>query len=172
MEYKRELEALEVVRKKRACLEGRLRKESYASLSDRLGVSVPTVRVWVKEMTQTMLPQEEIEELRAQEAAGYDRSEALTNTIIEMAMREGAQREREGLSTLVIQDQLAKLNQQLNDIRKARALLLGMNVPAKVEHKVTVRTEFDAEVESLVADLLGGGMVLTQPDFVDVGDDG
>lgn len=167
-----ELEALEVARKKRVILEGRLRKESYASLSDRLGVAISTCRLWAKEMTVTMLPQEELEELRAMEVAGYDASESDLWLLIDMAKREGAKAELEERSTVAIREQIARLHSQIGDVRRARALLLGLNAPVMVQHKHTVRTGFDAEVESLVSDLLGGGILQTGPDVVDTGTDG
>jgi hypothetical protein len=169
-EDKRAIELLETVRKKRTALERRLKKVSYRAIADELGVSIGTVRMWVKEMTVTMLPQEEIEELRAQDAAGYDESEQRTLWMMELTAKDADALTAEGKPTDRQVELLAKLNDQLIHIRKQRAMLLGMNAPVKVEHKHTVRTEFDAEVESLVTDLLGGGKVLSQPDQVDVGD--
>ena len=170
-ESPKQIELLETVRKKRAALEARLRKESYRSIADRLDVTVGTVRVWVREMTQTMLPQDEVEELRAQEAAGYDESEARTLYLIELTAKEAQQRSDESLSTQTQVEMIAKLNDQLTSIRKQRAMLLGLNVPVQVKHNITVRTEFDAEVEALVSDLLGGGNVMTAPDMIDVGEE-
>lgn len=167
----KQLELLETVRKKRAALEARLRKESYRSIADRLGVSVGTVRTWVKEMTQTMLPQEEVEELRAQEAASLDASEARITMLMEMVAEEAANRKQEGMSVDPQVERMQQLETSLNNVRKQRALLLGLNTPVAVKHNITVRTEFDAEVEALTADLLGGGNVMSTPDMVDVGED-
>ncbi len=166
----KQLELLETVRKKRAALEARLRKESYRSIADRLGVSVGTVRTWVKEMTQTMLPAEECQELRAQEAAGLDESEARIINLMEMVAREAVRRESEGLSIDPQIERMQQLESTLANVRKQRALLLGLNTPVQVKHNITVRTEFDAEVEALCSDLLGGGNVMTTPDMVDTGD--
>ena len=156
---------------KRAALEARLRKESYVSISDRLGVSVNTVRAWVKEMTVTMLPQEEAEELRAHEVAGYDQSEQRLQAYMDMCAREAARREAEGLPFTHQLEQLGKFEEILSKVRTQRAHLLGINVPVQVKHNVTVRTTFDAQVEGLVSDLLGGGNVMSAPDMVDVGED-
>lgn len=165
----KQLELLETVRKKRAALEARLRKESYRAIADKLDVSVGTVRTWVKEMTQTYLPQEDIEELRAQEAASIDESEQNAVWAIDMLKREGARRELNEESVAGILDQIARWQEHIVNLRKQRALLLGLNTPVQVKHNVTVRTEFDAEVESLVSDLLGGGNVMSAPDVVDTG---
>ena len=165
------IELLETVRKKRAVLEARLRKEPHHKIADRMGISVYTVRLWLKEMTQTMLPQDEIEELRAQEAAGIDALEQRANDMLDMLLKEGASREAEGLSNLVIVEQLQRVQEHVIVLKKRRAMLLGLDTPVTVKHNITVRTEFDAEVEALVSDLLGGGNVMSAPDQVDVGSD-
>lgn len=168
-ESPRQIEALETVRKKRAALESRLRKEPYRVIADNLGVSIGTVRTWIKEMTQTYLPQEECEELRAQEANSLDESETRVLKLMEMTARLAAQREEQGLPFGHQLEQLERFENTLASIRKQRALLLGLNVPVQVKHNITVRTEFDAEVEALCSDLLGGGNLMTTPDVIDVG---
>lgn len=165
----KQVELLEQTRKKRAALEARLRKESYRQIADDLGVSIGTVRVWIKEMTQTYLPQEEIEELRAQEAASIDDSEARAHWAMNMLQREGARLEKEEKSISHILDQIARWQEHIINLRKQRALLLGLNTPVTVKHNVTVRTEFDAEVEELTSMLLGGGNVMSSPEDVDTG---
>lgn len=167
----KQLELLETVRKKRAALEARLRKEPYRVIADRLGVSIGTVRTWVKEMTQTYLPVEECEELRQQEANSLDESESRILKMMEMVAKEAADRMAEHVPIGQHVDRMASLETQLASVRKQRALLLGLNVPVKVNHNITVRTEFDAEVEALCSDLLGGGNVMSAPDMVDVGED-
>lgn len=166
----KQLEHLETVRRKRAALEMRLKKISYRAIADELEVSVGTVTSWVKEMTVTMLPQEDIEQLRAQEVAGYDESERRMQALIEMVADIAAQRKRDDLPIGHQLEQIAGFEDRINTVRKQRALLLGLNAPVTVKHAHTVRTEFDAEVEGLVSDLLGGGHVLTKPDEVDTGD--
>lgn len=163
------IELLETVRKKRAALEARLRKEPYRQIADNLGVSVGTVRMWVKEMTVTMLPQEELVELRAQEAAGYDASELRILTAIGLLIDIIEKRNREDLPVGHQLEQMAGFEDRLNNVRKQRALLLGTNVPVKVNHAVTVRTEFDQEVEELTSLLLNGGDLLSGPEDVDTG---
>lgn len=165
-----QLEHLETVRKKRTALERRLKKVSYRAIADELQVSVSTVTSWVKEMTVTMLPQEEVEQLRAQEAAAWDESERRMEALIEMVAEIAARREREQLPIGHQLEQIAGFEDRIANCRKQRALLLGLNAPVSVKHAHTVRTEFDAEVEGLVSDLLGGGYVLTKPDEVDTGD--
>ncbi len=164
------LERLETVRKKRTALEMRLKKLSYREIADELGVSVSTVTIWVKEMTVTMLPQEEIEQLRIQEAASWDASEQRLLTMLGMVAEVAAEHKEEGKPFTHLLEQITSLETQLANVRKQRALLLGLNAPVSVKHAHTVRTEFDAEVEGLVSDLLGGGTVLSDPSEVDTGD--
>jgi orotate phosphoribosyltransferase-like protein len=166
----KQLELLETARKKRIALERRLKKVSYRAIADELNVSIGTVTNWVKEMTVTMLPQEDLEQLRAQEVAGYDESERRMQALIEMVADIAARREQNDLPIGHQLEQIAGFEDRINTVRKQRALLLGLNAPVSVKHAHTVRTEFDAEVEGLVSDLLGGGYVLTKPDEVDTGD--
>jgi transcriptional regulator with XRE-family HTH domain len=166
----KQLELLETARKKRVALERRLKKVSYRAIADELDVSVGTVTNWVKEMTVTMLPQEDLEQLRAQEVAGYDESERRMEYLISMIAETIVERKADGQPYGHQLEQLAGFEDRIATVRKQRALLLGLNAPVSVKHAHTVRTEFDAEVEGLVSDLLGGGHVLTQPDEVDTGD--
>lgn len=168
-ETPKQVELLETVRKKRAALEARLRKEPLRVIADNLGVSVGTVRTWIKEMTQTYLPQEEIEELRAHEANSLDESEVRVMKLMEMVAKTASERAAMNLPYGHQVEQLERFEVTLSNIRKQRALLLGLNTPVQVKHNITVRTEFDAEVEALVSDLLGGGNVMTPPDMVDTG---
>ena len=165
------IEHLETVRMKRAALEMRLKKHSYRAIADELKVSVSTVSLWVKEMTQTLLPQAEIEELRAHDAASYDESERRILAMMELCARDAANREAEGKAYGYQLEQLERFEVVLINVRKQRAMLLGMNVPVTVKHNITVRTEFDAKVEALVSELTGGGNLMTTPDMVDVGDE-
>ncbi len=153
----------------RAALEARLRREPLRKIADDLGVSMSTVRTWIKEMTQTYLPQEEIEELRAMEADSLDASEHRILTCMGLLIDIIEARTRESLPVGHQMEQMAGFEDRLNNVRKQRALLLGLNVPVKVNHAVTVRTEFDAEVEELTSLLLNGGDLLSGPDDVDAG---
>ena len=163
-------EHLESMRRKRTALERRLQKVSYRVIADELDVSVGTVTKWVKDMIVIMLPQEEVEQLRAQEAAAWDESERRMLTLIAMVARIAERRERNDLPIGYQLEQIAGFEDRLASVRKQRALLLGLNVPVQVKHNVLVRTEFDAEVEGLVSDLLGGGNVMSAPHEVDTGD--
>lgn len=165
----RQIELLETVRKKRAALEARLRKEPYTQIADKLSVSVETVRCWVKEMTVTMLPQEEIEELRAQEAAGWDDLQQRAYQMIDMLNIQAARKIEADLNVAYETEQIRQWQEHIGRLKESRAKLLGIQVPVKVNHAVTVRTQFDEEVEALVSDLLGGGMVMSQPTDVDTG---
>ena len=165
------LEHLETVRKQRTALEMRLKKHSYRAIADEIGVSVSTVTIWIKELTQTMLPQEEAAELRAHEAASYDESEKRILAMMELCARDAARREAEGQAYGYQLEQLERFETVLINVRKQRAMLLGINVPVTVKHNITVRTEFDAKVEALVSELTGGGNLMTTPDMVDVGDE-
>ncbi len=167
------LERLETMRRKRLAFDMRVNQSmSYRAIADAMTaqgdpVSEATIRIWIKEESVYALPQEDIEELRQHEAAKIDASE---NRILHsMAMlREQAER-RLNEGALNINEELKLLRsfeETLNNIRKQRAQLLGTNRPIKVEHTHKVTTEFDEEVEALVALASGGGMVMSMPDDV------
>lgn len=167
----KQIELLDTVRKKRAALEARLRKESFSSIADRMGVTITTVRNWVDEMTVTMLPAEESAELRAQEVAGIDILEARAHEMIDMLARQAARKELNQENIQYETEQIARWQEHIVRLKERRSKYLGLDTPPIVKHNVTVRTEFDAEVESLVSDLLGGGNVMSHPEIVDVGTD-
>jgi transposase len=167
----KQVEQQEKFRKMRVALERRLKKVSYRAIADELGVSVSTITIWVKEMTQTMLPQDEVEALRAHEAAGLDESEQRIMGMMQLISFEAERRQTEGLSFQPQIESYERYETLLNNVRKQRAMLLGINVPMRVKHNITIRTEFDAEVEALCSDLLGGGNLMTGPDMIDVGED-
>lgn len=167
------IESLEIVRKKRAALEARLRKEPLRKIADDLGVSITTVRFWIKEMTVTMLPQEELEELRAMEADSLDASEHRIQTAMGIIIDQIEKRSSEDPPLPIGHqlEQLAMFEDRLNNVRKQRAQLIGLNVPVAVKHNMTIKTEFDAEVEELNALLLGGGNLVSTPEMVDLGEE-
>ena len=169
-ETPQELELLESVRKRRRACELRLNKVAYRVIADELGVSIGTVRSWVKESIVTMLPQEEAEVLRTMEAAGYDRDEHRALECINMLATQAARKQEENENIAEELEAIRRWQEHVNSLRKQRALLLGLNRPVKVEHALTVRSEFDAEVEALVSELAGGGKLLSTPDNLDVGD--
>lgn len=171
MEVNRDIEQVEKWNKKRRALELRLGKASYRSIAAELGISVQTAHQWVRELTAIELPQEEMEELRAHEANSYDESEQRLLTCLHLM----AERVREVIAADMHPGaelaRMESLERTLMDVRKQRALLLGMNKPTLVKHNVTVRNVFDEEIEALVAELAGGGNIMSPPDMVDVADE-
>ncbi len=167
----RTVERVEVWNKKRRALELRLAKASYRAIADELDINVATAHQWVRELTAIQLPPEEMEDLRAHEAAGYDESEQRLLTclrlmadrvkeVIAADMHPGAELAR-----------MESIERTLMDVRKQRALLLGINRPTLVKHNVTIRNVFDEEIEALVAELAGGGNIMSPADMVDVDDE-
>lgn len=164
-------EAMDVWRKKELALSMRLHKASYRSIAEACGISPQTALAWVKEMTAHSLPQDDLEALRAQEVAGLDENEANARTAINMLMRAAARKEDRNEPISSELEQIGKWQEQIANIKKQRAQLLGLNIVPIVKHQISVKTEFDAEVEELVAHLTGGGDLLTGPADIDVGED-
>lgn len=165
-DYKRDVESVEVLRKKRECMQLRLKSWSHTSLADHFNVSISTISNWLTEMTLYCLPETEIEELRTQEAAKIDADELTANQAIDMLVKQGAYLQAQGLSVTDTLDSIRKWSEFKSNLRIQRAKMLGLNKPVLVSHVHKVRTDFDEELEALVAELAGGGKLLSTPDQV------
>lgn len=163
---KNSVEPVELLRMKRECMNLRLKSWGYMALADKFGVSVPTIRNWLTEMTLYCLPETEIEELRAQEAAKIDADELTANQAIEMLMVQGTEIREHGGNVADTLEAIRKWEEFKANLRKQRAIMLGLNRPVMVSHVHKIRTEFDEEIEALVAELAGGGKLLSTPDQV------
>lgn len=168
----REIERAELWSKKRKALEMRLDKMSYRAIASELGVAVPTVSQWVRELTAIELPAEEMEDLRAHEAAGLDESELRIKTMMSIVAERASKRQQDGQAVGFEVEQLNSLEKTLAEVRKQRALLLGINKPVMVKHNVTIRNVLDDEIEALVSELSGGGNIMSDPERVDIESDG
>ena len=170
MDEGRDIEQVEKWNKKRKALELRLGKASYRAIAQELGISVQTAHQWVRELTAIELPQEEMEEIRTHEADGYDASEQRLLGLMGMVAEQAQRKKDNNESTDEEVKRIESLERTLMDVRRQRALLLGINKPTLVKHNVTVRNVFDEEIEALVSELSGGGNIMSDPDMVDVGD--
>lgn len=171
MEANRDVESVDKWNKKRRALELRLGKVSYRAIAAELDISVQTAHQWVRELTAIQLPPEEMDDLRAHEASSYDDSEARLLGMMSM-IAEQAQRKRD--ENKPVDSEVARIEsieRTLMDVRRQRALLLGMNKPTLVKHNVTVRNVLDEEIEALVSELTGGGNIVSDPEMVDAGND-
>lgn len=166
-----EVERVETWNKKRRALELRLAKHSYRSIAAELDVSVPTAHAWVRELTAIELPQDDMEDLRAQEAASYDESEKRLLACMEMTAGMAQKCIDEGTSPGHYLARIESLERTLMDVRKQRSMLLGLNRPTLVHHNVTIRNVLDEEIEALVSELSGGGNIMSDPEMVDSGAD-
>lgn len=168
-----DLEHSETLRRKRRAFQARqYESKSFAAIGDELGVSANTAQSWVREMSVIMMPLEEEEELRQTEVLRLDKDEYDARQAEQWLINEGMRRDVAGLSNVDVMEALRRWKQTILDIRKQRALLLGLNKPVKVHHKHVIRDEFDEEIEDLVSQLAGGGTILTKPDdLVEESDD-
>lgn len=169
---KAQLELSETVAKRRWALEQRLLRVSYREIAEELGVSITTVRAWVKQDTAVYLPAEEREELIAQEMANIDRDENRAHEVIKVLINTIKTAERmERLSDVqAAVQELRHWQGEIRQLRLQRTNMMGLNSPVKVQHNLTVRTEYDQEIEALCAELSGGGNLLSKPDMLLVDD--
>ncbi len=163
-----EVESVELLRKKKRALELRVQSMSLRAIAEELGVSPMTARDWIKEATVTYLPPEETEQLRMQEAEKIDQDEQVANRAISMLIQQGERVANEGGSTIDVLEAIRRWEDTRRELRKQRAMMLGINKPVLVEHTHKVQTEYDAELESPVADLAGGGQLMSLPEDVDI----
>lgn len=161
-----DIESAELLRKKKRALDLRLRSMSYAAIAEEIGVSVMTARAYVQEATVTYLPPEETEELRTHELAKIDADEEMSNKAIEMLIAQGQRVANEGGSITDVVEAIRRWQDSRRELRKQRAMLLGLNKPVLVEHMHKVKTDYDEEIESLVSELTGGGKVMSLPEDV------
>jgi DNA-binding transcriptional regulator LsrR (DeoR family) len=162
----KELERQETLRKKRECFDLYVnQKLPYRVIAERMNLSILTVRRYVQELILLNIPEEDIEELRRIDIDGYLHSERLCLKSIELVTSQidAKVAANETVDSKVV-ELLSKLNDQLVSIRKARAMLLGMNKPVLVSHAVAVRVQYDEKLESLVSELTGGGTLLSGPE--------
>lgn len=136
------------------------------ALADHFGVSPATIKNWLTEMTLYCLPETEIEELRTQEAAKIEADELTANRAIEMLIVQGTRIQEAGGNVTDTLEAIRKWNEFKANLRNQRAKMMGLNKPVMVSHVHQVRTEFDEEIEALVAELAGGGKLLSTPDQV------
>lgn len=165
------VEHSEALRRKRRAFQARVyESKSFAAIADELGVTPTTAMMWVREMKVINLPPEEENELREIEVARLDKDEYDARQAEQWLLNEGMRRDQSGLSNVDVLEALRRWKATILDIRKQRALLLGLNKPVKVNHKHTITTAFDEQIEELVASMSGGGVIMTDPDEFDEAD--
>lgn len=159
-----EIELAKSARDKRQAFEMRVRQSlSLREIGDHFGITVDVVREWLKEVRAWAIPVEDNDELRQYEADKIDRDENLTLQMLEMVGVQAKRKLSESKDIVRELDLVLKLEATLIDLRKQRALLLGLNKPVLVEHKLKIRDTFDEELEMLVTQLTGGGKVMSLP---------
>lgn len=164
--HKRELELAEDAARRRYVLEQRLKKVSYRDIAEEIGVSPATVHTWVKQATSVFLPMDEAETLRAQELSNIDRDEKRASDMIDLISLQVHSYEEQGKDFTHLIAEVRHWQDMISRLRIERANLQGLRAAIKVQHNHTIRNVFDEEIESLVAELAGGGNVVSKPDDV------
>lgn len=163
----REIEQLERARMKREAFVLRVEKSyPYTHIAEYLGISPPTAKQWVAEMSIMLMPEDELEELRNMNAYRIDTDEAQASEMITKLAKLADELQADGKDVMNVVMEIRRWQERKADLRKERALVMGLNKPVKVEHLHKVKTEFDQEIEDLVASLSGGGLLQTTPEDI------
>lgn len=159
-----EIELAETARKKRQAFEMRVRQSlSLREIGDHFGTTANVVQEWLKEVRAWAVPIEDNDDLRQYEADKIDRDENLTLQMLEMVGTQAKRKLSQNQDITRELDMVDKFERTLIELRKQRALLLGLNKPVLVEHRLKIRDTFDEELEMLVTQLTGGGKVMSLP---------
>lgn len=162
-----DIDRLETIRVKRTVFEMRQSLVPYRRISEELNISVTTCQAYYREMTLLLTPPDTVEEIRNRDIEGYDESERTLRTAVQLLTKQIEERKEErGYIDSRDLRLLGELEDKITNIRKNRALLVGANVPVRVEHSGKVTVTFDEDVEALTAEILGGGVLLTGPDEI------
>jgi hypothetical protein len=143
----RELELMDQVAKDREALDLRLRHFAYQDIADIQGVTVPTVRKRIRRAIQAGIPKETRDQARTLEVTRIDRLQRFNELVIQSSATTLAEK---------LQAQAAWLAAS-----KARAALLGLNMPAELEVKYS--GALDHEIEALMVQMGGNSL----PEVVD-----
>lgn len=163
----REIELLEKAQLKRDVWLLRVEKSwTYAQIAMQYNIGTTTVVSYVKEVSAMLMPEDELEEARNMGSYRIDTDEATATQMIEKLAKMADELQSNGKDVMHIVVEIRRWQERKAELRKERALLLGLNKPVKVEHMHRIKTEFDQEIEDLVASLSGGGLIQTTPEDI------
>lgn len=132
---------------------------SQKEAARKFGLDKGTVGHWCRTAKWEEVNADQIEEIRLNQAAELEAMRRATWDRLEQTGPDGA---GEPLDT----DGYVKLMTVLRGIQERESKLLGLDAPTRVEHAGRIKIDHDPELEQLVAELAGGGMLLSGPDEV------
>lgn len=137
----------------------------YRAIAERIGAHPRTIAEWVTKYIRDYVPTEDLDAVKAKEVDTLDRMDAASLGLI--------QRMDQVNSRLLAADELARppygpedylrVFDRIIKIQDRRARLLGLDAAMKIDAKVRVTDALDAEIEALASELLGGGVMLSDP---------
>lgn len=128
---------------------------SQLEAARKFGLDKGTVGHWCRTAKWEEVNADEIDQIRWNQAAELEAMRRATWERLEAT-------EGEAPDT----DDYVKLMTVLRGIQERESKLLGLDAPTRVEHAGRLRVDMNPEIEQLVAELAGGGMLLTQPDEI------
>lgn len=148
-------------------IEMRLAAVPLRVISAETGVAIATINKWISKYTREFVPVDDLDAIRAKESDMLDRMEQAALGLM------AGMNERNKMAALEYPyampygpDDMMKVTDRVLKIQDRRARLLGLDSATKVEATVKV-TSVDPEVEALVAELLGGGKLISKAEDID-----
>lgn len=150
-------------------VEMRLNGNSYRVIGEEFGVSAQTACKTITKHIHEYVPVEDLQALRAKEADILDKLDASAIGMLRQMHRVNEQQVEMGDRLAYVPEDLLRVYDRILKIQERRAKLLGLDAAMKIDAQISVH-RVDEEVEQLVADLLGGGQLLsTEEDMRDAG---
>lgn len=135
---------------------------SQKEAARQFGLDKGTVGHWCRTAQWEAVSADQIEVIRLNQAAELEAMRRATWERLEATHQDPDTDTEAGVDT----DQFVKLMTVLRGIQEREARLLGLDAPSRVEHAGRIKIDMDPELEQLVAELAGGGMLLSGPDEI------
>lgn len=143
----------------------RAQKRNWREIAEALGVAPNTARNWVSQEIKGYVNQDDLEAVKAEELQTLDSLEENALALIRSGL--DMLPDVDGSKVIIsVREDILKCQAHVLNIQARRAKLLGLDAPQKLLHGIQIRKDYDAEIEGLLQQLVGGGRILTDPETV------
>jgi hypothetical protein len=147
-----------------------LREQDWTLLqiSKELGVSVGFLSVELRKMILELMPADAVETVRNRQLNDLDNILRKLRVVEDLNIAAGdlaTQAQDPEVMLKAANAVRVSLESRLK-VHERMSKLTGADLPVLVEHKHTITTTMDAEIEDLLATAVGGGMLQSNPDEI------